>query len=43
MHLLSGLRFADTVAMYGDEGRRALTVQQYRRLLRMAWALARNR
>jgi hypothetical protein len=43
MHLLGGLRFADTVAMYGDESRRCLTLEQYRRLLRMTWAQARNR
>jgi hypothetical protein len=43
LHLLSGLRWADTVALYGDEHRQQLTLAEYRKLLRMTWAQARNR
>ena len=43
LHLLPVLRWADTVAMCGDGIGRALPVAAYRRLLRMTWAIARNR
>ncbi len=43
LHLLPVLRWADTVAMFGDGLSRALPVTAYRRLLRMTWAIARNR
>jgi hypothetical protein len=43
LHLLSGLRWADTIALYGDEHRQLLTLAEYRKLLRMTWAQARNR
>lgn len=43
LHLLPSLRWADTIAMCGDGMVRALPVAAYRRLLRMTWAIARNR
>ncbi len=42
-HLLPVIRFADTIAMHGIQGRHRLNADQYHRLLRMTWAIARNR
>lgn len=43
LHLLPALRWADTIALCGDGMARALPLATYRRLLRMTWAIARNR
>jgi len=42
-HLLPAIRFADTIAMHGIQRRDRLSADQYNRLLRMTWAIARNR
>lgn len=43
LHLLPAIRWADTIAMYGDGIRRALPVAAFRRLLRLTAAIAHNR
>jgi hypothetical protein len=43
LHLLPILRWADTVAMFGDGMARALPLDVWRRLLCTTWAIARNR
>jgi len=43
LHLLPVLRWADTVAMHGDDLAQGLPAPVFRRLLRMTWATARNR
>jgi hypothetical protein len=43
LHLLPVIRWADTIAMHGDGIAPALPVSAMRRLIRMSWAIARNR
>lgn len=42
-HLLPALRQADSIGLYEGALRHRLSLADYRRLLRMTWALARNR
>jgi len=42
-HLLPALRHADSIGLYGGALRHRLDLADYRRLLRMTWAIARNR
>lgn len=43
LHLLPVIRTADTIAMYGEGMARTLPLPVFRRLVRMSWAIARNR
>ena len=43
LHLLPALRCADSLCTQGDGARHRLGLSEYRQLLRMAWALGRNR
>jgi hypothetical protein len=43
LHLLPVIRRADTIALYGNGLRHGLSLGEYRRLLQMSWAIARNR
>ncbi len=42
-NLLPAIGCADTINMYGDRKRHALPLRHYRQLMRMTWALSRNR
>ena len=42
-NLLPTIACADTINMYGDRKRHALPLRDYRQLMRMTWALSRNR
>jgi hypothetical protein len=43
LHLLPVIRWADTIAMHGDGVAPSLPLSAMRRLIRMTWAIARNR
>ncbi len=43
LHLLPALRCADSVCFQGDGARQRLDLSEYRRLLRMAWAIGNSR
>ncbi|MEE8235312.1 MAG: hypothetical protein V3R53_00860 [Gammaproteobacteria bacterium] len=42
-NLLPAISCADTINMYGDHKRHGLPLRHYRQLMRMTWALSRNR
>ena len=43
LQLLPALKWGDTIALIGAEKRQLLGLKDYQRMLRMTWAIARNR